>query len=263
MTIVARRDRRAIAVRPDAAAAAGRPAATVSVVLPVMNEEAVVGGAIDALLAETELCQILVIDGGSRDRTAEIVASRPPPVRLLRQDPDGPAGRGAAYNQAARCASGDVLLFLHVDTRLPPGAIGLVRAALADPAVVGGGFLPSFGGAGGRLLGGIERVWRARTRLRRWFAGDQAPFIRREAFLASGGYPVTALAEDWAFASSLRALGRLAVIERPVTVSARRHVANGVLKTLLVTGSVELMYRASVDPSFLAWWYHRWLPHGR
>jgi len=236
---------------------------TVSVVLPVMNEEAIVGGAIDALLAEPDSSEILVVDGGSRDRTAEIVAGRSPPVRLLRQDRGGPSGRGAACNQAAGQASGDVLLFLHVDTRLPPGALGLVRAALADPRVVGGGFLPTFGGAGGRMLGGIEQVWRTRTRLRRWFAGDQAPFVRREAFLAGGGYPVVALAEDWAFASRLRSLGRLVVIDRPVTVSARRHVANGVLKTLLVTGSVELMYRGGVDPSFLAWWYHRWLPHAR
>lgn len=243
--------------------AAGRATVTVSVILPVMNEEAVVGGAIEALLAEPGAGEILVIDGGSRDRTAQIVASYAQPVRLVRQDPAGPSGRGAAYNQAARQASGDVLLFLHVDTRLPPGAIGLVRAALADPGVVGGGFVPSFGGAGGRLLGGVERVWRARTRLRRWFAGDQAPFVRREAFVACGGYPMVALAEDWAFASRLRSLGRLVVIDRPVRVSARRHVANGVLKTLLVTGSVELMYRTRVDPSFLAWWYHRWLPRAR
>jgi hypothetical protein len=128
---------------------------------------------------------------------------------------------------------------------------------------VGGGFLPTFGGVGGPLLGGIERVWRARTRRRRWFAGDQAPFVRREAFLACGGYPSVALAEDWAFAARLRSLGPLAVIDRPATVSARRHVANGVLKTLLVTGSVEAMYRAGVDPSFLAGWYHRWLPRAR
>ncbi|HEV8634948.1 MAG TPA: glycosyltransferase family 2 protein [Chloroflexota bacterium] len=235
--------------------------------MPVMNEEEVIGEAIEALLAEPGPCEILVVDGGSRDRTAEIATSFPPPVRVIQQDRHGPRGRGAAYNQAARLASGEVLLFLHVDTRLPPDGIGLVQAALADPAVVGGGFLPTFGGAGGRwtgsLLGGIERVWRTRTRLRRWFAGDQAPFVRREAFMACGGYPVMVLAEDWAFAAGLRSLGRLVVIDRPVTVSARRHLANGVLKTLVVTGSVELMYRARVDPSFLAWWYHHWLPRSR
>ena len=71
------------------------------------------------------------------------------------------------------------------------------------------------------------------------------------------------LAEDWAFASRLRTLGPLAVIDEPVRVSARRHVANGVLKTLVVTASVELFYRFGVNPGFLSWWYRRWLPRER
>jgi hypothetical protein len=71
------------------------------------------------------------------------------------------------------------------------------------------------------------------------------------------------LAEDWAFADRLRSLGRTVVIDSPVTVSARRHLANGVFKTLVVTGSVEAMYRIGVDPAFLAWWYRRWLPRAR
>jgi hypothetical protein len=138
---------------------------------------------------------------------------------------------------------------------------------MAQPAVVGGGFLPAFDGrspgVSNLTLGLVERAWQARTRVFRWFAGDTAPFVRREALMASGGYPVQPLAEDWAFAWRLRALGRLAVIERPVQVSARRHLSNGVVRTLLVTGSIELMYHAGVDAGFLAWWYRRWLPRER
>jgi glycosyltransferase involved in cell wall biosynthesis len=240
---------------------------TVSVIIPVLNEEAVVGEAIGRLLQEPARPEIVVVDGGSRDGTAEVVRGFPSPVRLLAQDPAEPPGRGSAYNQAARVASGDILLFLHVDTRLPPGAIDLVQAALTEPTIVGGGFLPTFGRAGvgwaGPQLRGIERVWRTRSRLGRWFAGDQAPFVRRDAFLAGGGYPVLALAEDWAFADRLRSMGRLAVIDDPALISARRHLANGVLKTLLVTGSIELMYRLGVAPSFLARWYTYWLPNAR
>ena len=85
----------------------------------------------------------------------------------------------------------------------------------------------------------------------------------RAPFARAGGYPVQPLAEDWAFAARLRGLGRLAVIDRPVLVDARRHLANGPLKTLLVTGSVEAMYHLGVAPTFLAWWYRRWLPRER
>lgn len=237
----------------------------ISIIIPTWNEERLIGPALDALRAEASSAEIVVVDGGSQDATQPIIRSRG--VRLIVQDRDGPRGRAAAYNQAAAAAQGEVLLFLHVDTRLPPGGIRLVEAALADPAVAGGGFLPTFGDAGegfvGTLLRLNERVWRWRTRRFRWFAGDLAPFIRREWFEAIGGYPMIHLAEDWAFASRLRSLPKLAVIEEPVLVSARRFVANGVLRTLLVTASVEAMYRAGVGTPFLAWWYRRWLPRER
>lgn len=239
----------------------------ISVIIPTMNEERILGTTLRELLAEPTPHEIVVVDGGSTDRTVEVARSFGPPVRVVVQEPDGPAGRGLAYNQAACLAAGEILLFLHADVRLPPGGLGLVQAALADAEVVGGGFVATFGGAGrgvSRILLRLdELVWATRTRLFRWFAGDQAPFIRREAFLASGGYPPIRLAEDWALADRLRGLGRLAVIKQPVTVSPRRFLANGVLKTIVVTLAVEMMYRIGASPRLLLWWYRRWLPHER
>jgi glycosyltransferase involved in cell wall biosynthesis len=238
----------------------------ISIIVPTMNEERIITTTLRALLAEPTPHEILVVDGGSIDRTVEVARSFGP-VRVVVQEPDGPAGRGSAYNQAACLAAGEILLFLHADVRLPPGGLGLVQAALADAEVVGGGFVATFGGAGrglSRILLRLdELVWATRTRLFRWFAGDQAPFVRREAFLASGGYPPIRLAEDWALADLLRGLGRLAVIKQPVTVSPRRFLANGVLKTIAVTLSVEMMYRIGASPRLLRWWYRRWLPHER
>lgn len=242
-------------------------ALVISVIIPTLNEERILGTALRALLDDPTPHEILVVDGGSTDRTADEAQSFGPPVRVMVQAPDGPTGRGAAYNQAACLAEGEILLFLHADVRLPPGGLGLVQAALADGDVVGGGFVATFGGAGrglSRILLSLdELIWATRTRVFRWFAGDQAPFIRREAFLASGGYPPMPLAEDWAFADRLLGLGRLAVIKQPVTVSPRRFLANGVLKTFLVTLSVEMMYRIGASPRLLLWWYRRWLPHER
>jgi rSAM/selenodomain-associated transferase 2 len=239
----------------------------ISVIIPTYNEELVIAEAISALLAQSHRAEIVVVDGGSADATPRIVQGFGDAVRSIVQDPGGPRGRGAAYNQAARAATGDVLLFLHVDSRLPPDGLRLVDEVLADRSVVGGGFLPTFDGAGAGLvrtaLNWNERVWRWRTRTFHWFAGDQAPFVRRDRFDAVGGYPTIHLAEDWAFASRLRSLGKLEVIETPVRVSARRFLANGVITTLLVTGSIEAMYRAGVETPILAWWYRRWLPRER
>ena len=142
-------------------------------------------------------------------------------------------------------------MFLHCDVGLPPDAIERVSKAFVDPRIVGGGFLPAFSGpapASERIaLKCVERVWQTRTRVRRWFAGDTAPFIRTDVFQRSGGYPTTGFASDWDFAAKLRSLGPLAVIPAAVRVDARRHMLNGVLKTLCVTGSVELMYRLGAD----------------
>jgi glycosyltransferase involved in cell wall biosynthesis len=239
----------------------------ISVIIPTLDEQELIGEAIIALLAESTGCEIVVVDGGSRDATREIVDRFGPPVYFAEQDHNGQRGRAAAYNQAARLARGDVLVFLHADTRLPRGGLRTIEAVLADARIIGGGFLPTFAGDGEGLtwvlLRMVERAWQFRTRAFRWFAGDQAPFIRRETLLTNGGYPSVRLAEDWAFAAHLRSLGPLAVIEQPVRVSPRRHVANGVLKTLLVTGSIEAMYRAGVSPGFLARWYRYWLPRER
>jgi len=239
----------------------------ISVVIPTLNEEGVILKAIEALRQERVPCEILVVDGGSRDATASLVRGLGPPVRLVEQSDHGLRGRGAAYNQAACLARGDALVFLHADTRLPDGGLGLIESALENPTVIGGGFLPAFDRTGdGRArlaLGLVERGWRYRSRTFRWFAGDQAPFIRRAAFFACGGYPAVRLAEDWAFAARLRSIGPVVVIDRPVGISPRRHLANGVLKTLFVTGSVEVMYRAGIESAFLARWYRHWLPRDR
>jgi glycosyltransferase involved in cell wall biosynthesis len=227
----------------------------------------VIGEAIATLRTDPTDSEIIVVDGGSQDQTARIVRGFGEPVYLIAQNPNGPRGRAAAYNQAARNARGQVLVFLHADTRLPKDGLAMIEAVLSDPKVIGGGFLPSFDTLGQRPRGFaltmVERGWALRTRRFRWFAGDQSPFIRREVFEACGGYPPVRLAEDWAFASRLRRLGPLAVIDEPVRVNARRHLANGVLKTLVVTGSVELFYRFGVNPGFLSWWYRRWLPRER
>jgi glycosyltransferase involved in cell wall biosynthesis len=237
----------------------------ISIIVPVLNEVAIVGAALEALLRQRGEYEVIVVDGGSHDGTSDVVQRFP--VSLVHMPPSLSPGIGCQINQGAQQARGDVLLFLHVDVQLPPQATSHIEVTLADPQLIGGGFLPAFNGSVPNserlMLALIERVWKTRTRVFRWFAGDTAPFIRRDVFWRYGGYPSTAFASDWDFAEQMGQHGRLAVIHEPVRVDCRRHVSNGVLKTLLVTGSLELMYHMGADRQFLRNWYRTWLPRER
>src|SRR5262245_9360321 len=153
----------------------------ISIIIPVLNEVALVEVALEALLRQEGDYEVIVVDGGSADGTRDVV--RQFPVRLMHIPPSLPPGLACQINQGAQQAQGDVLLFLHVDGQLPPQAAAHIEAALADPRLIGGGFLPAFCGSVPALerpmLALVERAWRARTRIFHWFAGDTAPFIRR------------------------------------------------------------------------------------
>ncbi len=237
----------------------------ISIIVPVLNEAAIVGTALENLLKQNGNFEVIVVDGGSGDGTCDVVKRFP--VRLVHKPSTLSSGIGRQINLGAQVAQGNILMFLHIDVQLPPGGLAQVERALAEPQVIGGGFVPAFHGqvpySQRLVLNLVERVWQARTRTFHWFAGDVAPFIRTDVFRQCGGYPSACFAADWDFAAQLRRLGRLVAIQAPVRVDSRRHIQNGIVKTLLVTGSIEFMYRLGVDRAFLRSWYRKWLPHER
>jgi glycosyltransferase involved in cell wall biosynthesis len=237
----------------------------VSVVIPVLNEIAIVGAALNTLLQQRGAYEVIVVDGGSRDGTVEVV--RQFPVRLVQQPASIPPGLSSQINRGVQTASGNILLFLHIDVELPPRGIAQIEAALAEPKIIGGGFIPSFYGpvpASARLrLAIVERVWKIGTGRLQWFVGDTAPFIRSDVFWQSGGYPPTVFASDLDFARRLQKLGRLAVIRDPARIHNRRLIQNGVFTTSLVTLSVNVLFRLRADRIFLRNWYQKWLPRER
>ncbi len=237
----------------------------ISIIIPVLNEAAIIPEALEALMSQNGAFEVIVADGGSSDGSREVAGRYG--ARVIDHPAGAQPGIGLQINRGAADALGETFLFLHADVRLPANAIALIGHALAAPEIVGGGFIPQFGWASARpkspTLAIVERIWQNRTRHRTWFAGDTAPFVRRAAFDTGGGYPTTSFASDWDWAAKMRRLGALAVIESPVLVDPRRHLGNGVIKTLIVTGSIELMYRLGVSRSFLRAWYRRWLPRER
>jgi rSAM/selenodomain-associated transferase 2 len=218
-----------------------------SVVVPVLDEAARIARALRALAETPGIGEVIVVDGGSADRTVEIARGFPG-VRVLA----APRGRGPQMNAGARAASGPVLLFLHADVTLPADAAWHVAEALADPGVVGGAFRTwTVADGGGSLLGPLLHLADLRSRLARLPYGDQALFVRREAFWRAGGFPEQPLMEDVELARRLRRLGRLVTVRASVRVSGRRFTRNP-LRAALMLRLVPVLYRLGVAPERLA-----------
>ena len=151
-------------------------------------------------------------------------------------------------------ARGEVLLFLHADTRLPETALDDIRAAMCDPHIAGGRFDVKLEGAGW-LLKLIGHMISLRSRLSRVATGDQAIFIRREIFNNLGGYPEIPLMEDVALSRALKRAGQVACLKSRVTTSARRWQKEGVWRTIFKMWLLKSLYLLGVSPFRLKRFY--------
>jgi rSAM/selenodomain-associated transferase 2 len=229
----------------------------VSIVMPVLDEGARLDAALAAVRAVAGVAEVIVVDGGSRDDTVAIArrasaageTGSAPPVRLLH----GERGRGTQMNAGARVATGDVLLFLHADVALPVDAARWVARALARPDVVAGAFrVRTVADRGAPAwLRPFLRLADLRSRFSALPYGDQALFVRRDAFERAGGFPHQPLMEDLELALRLRRLGRITIVPAVVEVSARRFVARP-LRSAIAMRVFPLLYRAGVSPDRLA-----------
>ena len=216
----------------------------ISIIIPVLDEERRIGQCLAELQGFEEF---IVVDGGSRDRTVEIARAAGARVETA------PRGRASQMNHGARLVSGDVLLFLHADVSLPEGAAAHIERALADRAVVAGAFRTWHVADDGRRAPWLHLA-DLRSRLSGLPYGDQALFVRREAFERVGGFPDQPLMEDLELSRRLRRLGRIAIVPASVRVSGRRFLAHPIRDTLLVN-AFPLLYRLGVPAARLARFY--------
>jgi rSAM/selenodomain-associated transferase 2 len=191
-----------------------------------------------------------VVDGGSRDDTAAVVARLPGP-RLL----ESARGRAVQMNHGARAAGGDTLLFLHADTRLPDGAARAIEQALAEPGVVGGRFDVRFDNER-PLFRVIAWFMNTRSRASGICTGDQAIFVRRADFEAIGGYPDIPLMEDIELSRRLKRRGTLCALRLCVTTSARKWEREGPLRTIGLMWALRFLHFCGVAPARLHRWYY-------
>jgi len=219
----------------------------ISVVIPTLNEACNIGQTL-AQVRQAGGCQIIAVDGGSDDGTPEI-ARRYADVVL-----SSPRGRARQMNAGAQVAAGEVLLFLHADTVLPRGFPEILAQAFIDPEVVGGRFDVGLD-AQGWSFRMIETFMNMRSRLTRIATGDQAIFVRREIFLAVGGYPEVDLMEDVELSRKLKRMGKIACLHTKVVTSARRWQRDGVLKTIVLMWTLRLAHCLGVPPERLKMFY--------
>jgi rSAM/selenodomain-associated transferase 2 len=212
-----------------------------SIVIPVLNEAGQIRGSLEALSAlRRRGHEVIVVDGGSSDATAQLAARGCDRVVSSRR------GRGLQMNAGAARASGEGLLFVHADTRLPPEADRLVCEALQhrlwgrfDVHIVGRH----------PLLGVVGWAMNLRSRLTGVATGDQAIFVRRESFV---GFPEIALMEDIAFSRRMKRLGAPACLRSRVQTSGRRWESRGVLRTIVLMWRLRLLYFLGAPPERLA-----------
>jgi uncharacterized protein len=225
-------------------------APTLSIVMPVLNEERRIGRALAELARTPGLHEIIVVDGGSTDRTRALAEQHHATVIAA------PRGRGPQLNAGAAIATGQVLLFLHADVRLPRDAVAHVRDVLADNDVIAGAFRTW------TTADDDDRPWFSpllhladlRSRVTRFPYGDQAMFVRSAAFHAAGGFRDVPIMEDLELSHRLWQHGRIVTCRGRVRVSGRRFVARP-LSSLLAVNLFPLLYRAGVSPHTLARFY--------
>jgi rSAM/selenodomain-associated transferase 2/rSAM/selenodomain-associated transferase 1 len=216
-----------------------------SIIVPVLNEGATIAVQLAALQPlRAAGVELVLVDGGSSDDTAKV--ARPLADRLI----VAPRGRAVQMNAGARASRGEVLLFLHADTRLPVAADVLVVQASKDGAQWGRFDVRIDGGH--PMLRVVESMMNWRSRLSGIATGDQAIFVRREAFERVGGFPDIPLMEDVALSKRLKQIAPPVCLRESVMTSGRRWEKHGVLRTILLMWRLRAAYFFGADPQQLA-----------
>lgn len=217
---------------------------TISVVIPTLNEAEALPETVRHLKANAEITEIIVVDGGSSDDTANMAR------KLAAKVIESRASRGHQLRVGAEAATGDVIMFVHADTWLPPHAARAALDCLRAPRVVAGGFWKKFRNTPLLLLGSRPKC-AVRLYVGRRIAGDQCLFLRREILRQIGGVPDVALMEEFELCRRLRRIGGLALARATVSTSARRFRKLGVLRTYWRMWWVTTLWRLGVSPTKL------------
>lgn len=223
----------------------------ISIIVPVLDEGPLVNGLVDHLrgLSGGPRVQIILADSGPRAATLACL-DRPGVVGLA-----APRGRAAQMNAGAAAASGEFLLFLHADTRLPDGALAALCRVLDGGLARAGTFDLEYPDAPWslRLLAAAARL---RARLDRIPYGDRGVFVSAALFRAMGGFAPLPLMEDVDFFLRLKRAGEpVAILPLRARTSARRFLEEGVWRCGARNLALRLAFHLGADPARLKDFY--------
>ncbi len=230
----------------------------ISAIVPTYNEAEQIAATLHRLATARNL-EIILTDGGSTDETIAIARSLSLPCPLhINVTPGG--GRARQCNAAAQQATGDILLFVHADTRLPPHFDVFLRGALhgssrRSAAIAGAFELRTDSDQPGMRL--IERWANWRSRRLSLPYGDQAIFLAASTFRDGGGFPELPIMDDYALVRQLAKHGTIATLPLAVTTSARRWERLGLWKTTAINQAIVIAYELGISPDRLVRWYRR------
>ncbi len=218
----------------------------ISVIVPALNEAESITDTIAS--AKPEAKEIIVVDGGSTDDTAAVAEAAG--ARVIVTEPS----RARQMNRGAESAAGDVLVFLHADTKLPADYGAAVERALFSRGVAAGAFSLAIDGTGAKYRL-VEAVVALRSRCNSLPYGDQAIFVRAETLAASGGFADLPIMEDYEFIRRMQRRGRIVILPLLARTSSRRWQRLGVMRTALLNFIVIVAFHLGAAPTLLAGWY--------
>lgn len=222
----------------------------ISIIIPVLNEAQIIQSTLQRLKGNPQV-EIIVVDGGSQDDTVNLARQLGIKVIVLSGQ-----GRGMQMNAGAAIAQGEILLFLHSDTQLPPNFVELTLETLKIPRVIAGAFELKIDGQDPSLRW-IERLVKLRSRLLSLPYGDQAIFLTKQVFEEVGGFSNLPIMEDFELVQCLKRRGKIGIATAAVVTSPRRWQKLGVWQTTLINQLIILGYYLGISPTKLSNFYRQ------
>ncbi|BAZ46798.1 family 2 glycosyl transferase [Chondrocystis sp. NIES-4102] len=226
------------------------PNIIISIIIPVLNEAAIIQRNVEQLKNNSNI-EIIVVDGGSQDNTVELAQQ----TEVLVITASG-KGRSAQMNAGANIAKGEILLFLHIDTQLPPNFVKLILQTLQKPDTIAGAFELNIRGEDVALRW-VEKLVKLRSHIFSLPYGDQAIFLKKQTFWEMGGFANLPIMEDFELIQRLKRQGKIAIAPGNVTTSQRRWQTLGILQTTIINQLIIIGYFLGISPTKLNNFYRR------